>query len=995
MPVAQASFLSPQFLSTYEGKRPDKAGVLFDVVYTRTYQRYLPELKRRERWHETVARVVNYNLSLHIGNITDLVKEAELLYDRIFNLEILPAGRTLWVGGTESAQRLGESQFNCLERNTEFLTKQGYKTFNDFQDGDKVDVLSRYGGWKEATVKNFGQDKLYEVVLRRGQRKKSFFATANHRWVVKRYLEKYDNDIKTTLDLKGGDYLPLIKRHNQNSVAPTKVCPIGIQHGLVFGDGTYVKDRNYTLIDLCDDSQQFIKYFSAGTVENKGSRGGVITDRHTLVCGLPSFWKQLPDITVNSEYLLGFLSGWFAADGHISGSNPVLHSNSKESLEWARSAFALLGIYTSETYVARKLNPFNGTESPLYGIRLYHEYLNENFFLKDTHLTAFKSKERKPEHTCWQVDSIVETNRVEDVWCVQEPEQECFVLSEGVLTKNCSFLTIDSLSSFSELFHLLLCGCGVGFRVLKDDIKDLPKLATDFSIDHMEYTPLPKAVRQEFTKVTSLDESNIHVIAIGDSREAWAEALSKYFDILATKQKPFIAFNYNNVRPEGERIVSFGGRAPGPGGLVEMFNSITHIIKSTNGHLGSVSCMDICNLIGKNVIVGGTRRSSQIALGDPDDAEFIDAKKDLWVTKTNLHRAMSNNSVLMTEKPSRQQIADIFKGIKNNGEPGVYNLYESRRRRPNAQGTNPCGEILLDSRQFCNLVTLNMRATSDLSRLVENIKLITRWCLRMTNITVSLPEWDYKQKRDRLLGISMTGIMDAFDHMGIEFDSPKAIKILNTLRYESNMEAKHYAIEMGIPQPILVTCLKPEGSLSQLPTVSSGLHRSYAPYYTRRIRVSSMDPVCHALKELGVPYETDQGKKERVVFSFPIKTDAKTASTDESAKRQFERYLTMMEHYVDHNASCTLTIGNDEWQEIEDLVHDNFDKIVGCAFLPKYTDAFPQMPYEQISEQQYLDAIKTFPCLDTIYDLVDKYEIEHNEYELDESDCKGGVCPVR
>ncbi len=986
--------LSEEFLSPYRGKTPTLAGVLFYPVYLRTYSRWLEDQQRRERWDETVQRVTEYSMSLYQGPASQesLKVEAEQLYDTIFNLRVLPAGRSLWVGGTKSSQKFGESQFNCFSGDTEFLTPQGYKKFNTFQDGEHVKVLGRFGGWKDATVRSFGTQKLFKLTLRRGTSKtrKEIFVTSNHRWLVRPYEERYDTENKLTSELVSGDLIPITLRKKSN----IQVCSIGLQHGMVFGDGTYSKDRNYCSIALQHDSQQFSSIFSTGSKEETGSRGGVVTGLYTRITNLPSFWKTIPDISGNSEYLLGFLMGWFGADGSISKNGSAhLSSAVLSNLEWAKSAFALLGIETGDIRVTREKSPYDGTDKPLYDLCIYKQSLTEEFFLKDTHKLAFSSAQTQIKN--WTVVSVEETDRVETVWCVQEPEDECFVLSGGVLTRNCSFRTINDLAAFTDLFHLLLCGCGVGFRVLKKDIATLPNFeGIDLRIE--EYAPIASHYRAESTTIIS--RQNGPYVVVGDSREGWVEALRIFLN--SAVQGEVVTMDFNNVRPAGERIKTFGGLAPGPEGIMEMFKNLARVINNAqDNRLSAVDCMDICNYIGKNVIVGGTRRSSQVTLGDPNDQEFLDAKKDLWSKKENLQRTMSNNSVVFKSKPTREQIANIFTGIKNNGEPGFFNLEAAKKRRPNAEGSNPCMEISMDSKGFCNLTTVNLMAFVDrgffnIHGALQAVTTAVRIGTRMTNVTVSLPDWDAVQKRDRLLGVSITGVMDAFDALGIEFDSQDAKGILSTLREVANKEARDYAFEMRIPAPLLVTTIKPEGTLSQLPTVSSGLHRAYAPHYIRRIRVSSMDPVCKALQKLGVPNEPDKGKAERIVFSFPIKTEAKTSAADEPAKRQFERYLTMMDSYVDHNASCTLTIGEDEWEEMEQEVYDNFDKVIACAFLPKYTDAFPQMPYEEITESQYKELMSTFPSLDTLPALVNSFEIGEFEDEL-EDECKNGYCPVR
>ena len=560
---------------------------------------------------------------------------------------------------------------------------------------------------------------------------------------------------------------------------------------------------------------------------------------------------------------------------------------------------------------------------------------------------------------------------------------------------NCSFTVIDSLSAFTDLFHLLLCGCGVGFRVLPEDVAKLPAMGIDIQVKNRPYEPAVKGLERTFHR--KLD--NHWEIYVGDSREGWVTALRLFLEA-CQETGSRIEIEYNAVRPAGSRIKTFGGRAPGPEGIMEMFLNVAKIINNAQGKLSPTDCMDICNFIGKNVIIGGTRRSSQIALGDIKDEIFREAKKDLWVTKQNLQRTMSNNSIAFNHQPSLHEIKEVFKGIKSNGEPGFFNLSAAKTRSTTVAGTNPCAEILLSSKGFCNLCTINLVAFVEdgefkLEEAKKAIRLATRIGCRMTNIDISLPAWDKVQKRDRLLGVSMTGIMDAFDALGWEFDSPEATSTLSALRQASNNEADTYSYEIRIPRPLLVTALKPEGTLSQLPTVSSGLHRSYAPYFIRRIRVSSMDPTCRALQTLGVPNEPDQGKAERIVFSFPIASGAKCSAADEPALRQFDRYLTMMEHYVDHNASCTLTVGEEEWEDIEKAVYDNFSKVVAVSFLGKDCTAYPQMPYEAITKEQYDEMAKSFPDLSSLAELINKYENEEYEGELLEDACAQGVCPTR
>lgn len=1046
MTEGSSKFLSANFLSKYEGKSPKNKGILFEVIYLRTYSRWLPERKRRETWQETVERVVEYNISLYQGPAKkeDLIKEAELMYDKVFNLEVLPAGRSLWIGGTEASQKYSESNFNC------------------------------------------------------------------------------------------------------------------------------------------------------------------------------------------------------------------------------------------------------------------------------------------------------------------------------------SALVIKKLEDFCDIFHLLMCGCGVGYRILKEDVAKLPSLNWNFNIVHEDYLPVHPAQRLEDTIYQKENNSTIR-ITVGDSKKAWVDALRYFLHTLESSKggQVDILFNYNSVRPSGERIKTFGGRAAGPSGLQDMFSCIERVVKEKEGILNPVACMDIANMIAKNVLVGGTRRSAQIALGSPDDEEFITAKRNLytkvdgkWIKDSSKeHRTMSNNSVTFTSKPSLEEIKNIFSNIKNNGEPGFFNLEAALERRPNANTANPCLtkeawistssgpkqikdligtpfkaqlgsdsynskgffktgfkeifvldteegfrlnltsnhkmltkdgwkeakdlvkgdylvidkgvgdwsgigsfdqgwilgnligdgcfsrsarenssdlgilrywgplkeqladgalaivtkevvhrsdlkvvpnkinkynqiactgiaklasnfnitpdnkactpelentssnfhkgflrgifdadgspqgslekgysvrlsqvnketlsacqrmllrlgikstiywnrsesglkplpdgkggkkeyfcqsiseliisrediikfhnlvgfsdtdkskrldgmvnsytripyksssyvrfkslefigfddvydctveevhrfnanglvahnclEILLDDYGVCNLSTVILSShiengVLDLSKLTESLQLATRIGMRQTNVSLSLSHWNEVQKRDRLTGVSITGFMDAMDSLGISFYGSK--ELLESMNEIANQEARDYAFEMRIPTPLLVTAIKPEGTLSLLPTVSPGLHRSYAPYYIRRVRVSQLDPVCKALQSLGVPNEPDATKSSsgRIVFSFPINSGAKIAANDESAIDQFNRYLMMQKYYTDHNSSCTLTVGGSEWEEILQAVYDNWNDVVACAFLPKDDMSYPQMPLEAITKEQYMEMISTFPNLSNLAAIVNKFELEEaEEDELVDEACSTGSCPIR
>ncbi len=575
---------------------------------------------------------------------------------------------------------------------------------------------------------------------------------------------------------------------------------------------------------------------------------------------------------------------------------------------------------------------------------------------------------------------------------------------------NCSAVVLDELEDFCDLFHLLMLGCGVGYRILKEDVAKFPKLITNFKVQHVDYEYINAGFNGERTEIKRSSGSDYYTIRVGDSKEGWVSALRCFLNELVSepifsKEKIF-TFNYNWVRPAGARINTFGGRAAGPKGLEIMFSKLEKIIKDCNGTLTPVACMDLANIIAENVLVGGVRRSAQIALGSPDDQEFIDAKLDLFSKPELKHRRKSNNTIVLKERPSREKIKEILQRVKESWEPGFLNFESLQKRRAWAEAVNPCSEAILGDRGVCNLsgsfLTSFVKGESfDWELLEKSHRLATRIALRITNVSWSLPRWEEVAKRDRLLGVSFTGLMDALDQLGWDHESFQAIDLYEKLDFWANDEADKYAFEMRVPRPIAVTLLKPEGSVSLLATSTScGMHRSYAPHYIRRYKVSNLDPLCKALKTLEVPNEADMISPERTVFSFYVSSGAKIAANDEPATSQYKRYLNIMRKYCDQNVSCTLTVGPGEWELMEEMIYDNWDDTVAIALANKDMSEnvnYVQLPYEAIAEDQ----LKPNPDLSKLFDFLTAFENE--EYEDTEIDVNttslecssSGSCPIR
>lgn len=650
---------------------------------------------------------------------------------------------------------------------------------------------------------------------------------------------------------------------------------------------------------------------------------------------------------------------------------------------------------------------------------------------------------------------------------------------------NCAFIEIKTWEDLGDLFYLLLVGTGVGFRATIEKMKnEMPAIRDNFTIENIPFEGLYPIVKEDKTSVVINDDTA--TIFIGDSKEGWVDSLREFFKILTEKDKENITkirLNYNYIRQRGERLNTFGGTASGHESLRDMFEGIYKVLHNQIDptleplerldekyvRVRPIHILDIGNLIGNNVVVGGVRRAAEIFLMDDNDWESIFAKygingffkeeqfkkheelleflkeneipypkriesygirnydaevnKDYTTGEANreedgelspynfgsgfYHRAMSNNSIAFEKKPKREFLHALFKIMQFEGEPGFVNMEEASRRRPNARGLNPCVEIILDSYGVCNLTTISITQfvkdnKLDVEGLLEAQKLSVRNGLRMTLVDLELPHWDKVQKRDRLLGVSMTGLKDAMDMLNYtEKQEQELIKLLgDTARDEAN----RYAHELRVNAPLLTTAVKPEGTLSIVSNAtSSGLHHSHAPYYVRRIRINKDDPLAKAVlnhygwvvnAENGTPGDTweEQIKNAKVlVIDFPVKSGAKKTKEDISVEEQFKTYFSFQGKYTDHNTSNTITVKPHEWDTAEEIVYKNWDNFVGVSFLAEDGGTYKLAPYESITEEEYNNRVKAMVSFDE--EQLRKYD-RGEDFELGES-CASGVCPIR
>lgn len=598
------------------------------------------------------------------------------------------------------------------------------------------------------------------------------------------------------------------------------------------------------------------------------------------------------------------------------------------------------------------------------------------------------------------------------LWVGQTPVSEAYPMANY----NCAFEVIDDYRAYHDLFYLLMVGSGVGVRVLKSDAEKLPPIRTNLEIIHKAYNPRKKEDRLEYTGVSFSGDTV--TLTIGDSKEGWAQAIDRYFDVLTNQEYSKIrriVVEYDSIRPRGERLKVFGGTASGYESMMAMLDKIHRVIASAGlrdgvvrTKLKPIDLLDIANIIGENVVSGGVRRTSEIGLIDQDDAECIQAKSQLyrqvngrWEIDRNIaHRQMSNNSIFYRRKPSREQLHWHIQQMRHSGEPGWINEAAGLKRRPNFCGCNPCGEILLDSHGLCNLTTVNVMAyvhdgKLDEAGLLEAQRLSARAGMRMTCRELEMHRWNAVQQRDRLLGCSLTGWQDMVNAVGLDREGQAAL--LEKLREAAHSASRKMADSLGLNAPLLVTTIKPEGTLSLLPTVSCGVHYSHAPYYVRRIRISASDPLCRVCEDLGYPVFPEVGQDAATcrtkVIEFPVKAPEGRVKADASAIEQLENYKMFMEHYVDHNCSITVHVRENEWEEVEEWVWNHWDDVVALSFLSYDENFYELLPYEAISEAEYeARRAKMRPFNPS---LISKYEREETELDIGSADCASGVCPVR
>lgn len=546
---------------------------------------------------------------------------------------------------------------------------------------------------------------------------------------------------------------------------------------------------------------------------------------------------------------------------------------------------------------------------------------------------------------------------------------------DNVAGYNCSYLPVDDPKSFDEAMFILLCGTGVGFSVERQYVNKLPEVPDEL-----------------FNSDTT--------IVVADSKEGWAKAYRQLVALLYSGEIP--KWDVSKVRPSGAKLMTFGGRASGPGPLIDLFQFTIETFKEAKGRkLSSIECHDLMCKIGEIVVVGGVRRSAMISLSNLSDDRMRHAKTGQFPP----HRYLANNSVAYTEKPDAQAFLREWSALADSGsgERGVFNRVASQKQalkygRRDADfkfGTNPCSEIILRPYQFCNLTELVVRATDTLQTLERKVRIATILGTiqsTMTKFPYLRKVWQKNTEEERLLGVSMTGIMDNTLTNGKEGGLNVLLDHLREVAVETNAE---WADKMGIERSAAITCVKPSGTVSQLVDSASGIHARHNDYYIRTVRGDNKDPLTQFMKDQGIPSEPCVYKGDTTtVFSFPVKApDGAITRTDMTAIEQLEMWLTYQRHWCEHKPSVTVSVKKNEWFEVGAFVYEHFDEMSGVSFLPFDDHVYQQAPYQDIDAQQYEEMLAKMPeKID--WSQLSQYEAEDGTKASQTLACVSGVCEI-
>ena len=1026
-----------------------KPSLRAEIVERRTYRR--PKNQEGtilETEDEALDRVIGHQRWLwqraKAGFLKDLFGEWQLAElseeeeNELSQLKILLkqklvslSGRTKWLGGTDISKNRESSQFNPGRRSTQFITEQGVKSFEDYEDGDSVTVLSHLGKWCKAKVIKAGIQDINKIIFKRGRSSQVEYFTPNHTWELK--------DGTRTDNLKVGDsiYQPPSSFYDwsyDNALPDEKLwwC-----YGLVYGDGSTIQNK-WSRIRLCGKDKKYLDRF----IEMGFDYSFPPTCNEDPIVYTGHYLKTLPNPESTEIRLLkAFIRGYLDADGaknrnHRRGEDLYINiqATKAEAQDFIEKVFPIVGLYIINKYKVKHETNF-GQRSNI----TFNYSIRANF--------------GKSNNCGWYSVSSIEPEGQEEVWCLTVENDHSFILPNGIVTGNCSFLEVRTIHDVVDTFWLLLQGCGVGFKPVTGTLNGFSKVIEDVEII------------SSLDKVKGDCEDNIEIwcphnkiwtIKIGDSAEAWAKSMGK---LLAGKYPAKkIVLDFSEVRKEGERLKGYGWISSGYQPLANAYQKIIGILNNRVGELLTV--IDILDLINHLGTVLSTRRSAQIALvdyNDPEWKDFATAKKEHWID--NPQRAQSNNSIVFHAKPDRKDLEHIFSLMVDAGgsEPGFINAEQAKDRAPWYKGLNPCAEILLGSNSFCNLVEINLSRFNELptETLHRAAYLIARANYRQTLVNLDdgilQRAWHESNEFLHLCGVGVTGVV-CWDKQLDDYSWQQ-------LREAAINGCHSMADDLDLPRSKAVTTIKPSGTISKTMglegmEVPEGIHKPLGKFIFNNIAFSKHDPILDKLREanyrifdhpydptgvlvtapieysnvdfdIGVTTEvvTTSVSREEIIdegfggsrtlnlekrFVSPIEVSEDDSHTgylvkhhkevevnEETAIKQLERYKKVMNHYVDHNCSITVSYDEDEIPYIIDWLLKNWDHYVGVSFIyrndPTKTAkdlGYEYLPQEVVDEETYRKYADSLLPID--------FEGTDSEDQIDSGEeCAGGSCPIR
>ena len=552
---------------------------------------------------------------------------------------------------------------------------------------------------------------------------------------------------------------------------------------------------------------------------------------------------------------------------------------------------------------------------------------------------------------------------------------------DNVAGFNCSYVAIDNVRTFDEIMYILMCGTGVGFSVERQYVDKLPEIAEQF---HTTET----------------------VIKVRDSKIGWAKSYRELIAMLYAGQIP--QFDMSLIRPAGAKLKTFGGRASGPDPLRDLFKfSIETFQKAKGRKLNSIECHDIVCKIADVVVCGGVRRSALISLSNLSDIRMRDAKTGQW-WDNNPQRSYANNSVAYTEKPDIGTFMKEWVSLydSKSGERGIFNRVASQKMATRSGrrdgdfdfGTNPCSEIVLRNKQFCNLSEVVVRPDDTKETLKEKVEIATIFGTLQSTLSdfrYLTKQWKDNTEEERLLGVSLTGIMDHEVLSGNIYNQTVLKDMLINLKEHSIETNKKWAELLGVNQATAITCVKPSGTVSQLVDSASGIHPRYSPYYLRTVRADKKDPLCDMMLDKGFYGEDDVMKpNDTKVIYFPMKSPNSSVMRDaKSAIEQLEIWKMYQLHWCEHKPSITVYVKEEEWLQVGAWVYENFDVMSGVSFLPHSDHSYKQAPYQEVDKKTYEEWLAKTPRNINWMDLTN-YEKEDTTTSSKELACTAGACEV-